>query len=208
MAATESLVQVTEGTGKKLHTNQRTIGANNVEDEYVLPGEFPYASYLVYPLTSTSTAGAANDHILTINAGASLKVRIRRIRIEQAANATTATLLALQIMRTTTAAPTGGTAVTPRPHDSADAAAGFTAMTLPTVKATEGVMLIRTVLLMRQAISATQSQPDDAWEWTQTPGTPPIIIPAGTANGICIKIEAAVAAGSLICSAECTETSF
>jgi hypothetical protein len=63
----ESIVQVTEGTGKKLHTNQRTIGANNVEDEYVIPGEYPLATYFVQAnAVSIATAAA---HVIQIMAG-------------------------------------------------------------------------------------------------------------------------------------------
>ena len=34
----EAFINVTEGSGKKAHTNQRTIGANDVQDEYVVTG--------------------------------------------------------------------------------------------------------------------------------------------------------------------------
>ena len=79
--ATESFVNVTEGSGKKLHTNQRTIGANAVEDEYVLPGEFPLPGY--FAVANAVAATTANDHLLQVMAGASLKVRIRRISVSQ-----------------------------------------------------------------------------------------------------------------------------
>ena len=77
----ESIVQVTEGSGKKLHTFNRTIGANSVEDEVVLLGENYLASYMIVAAASAATA---NSHVLQIMAGASLKVRVRRIEVQQA----------------------------------------------------------------------------------------------------------------------------
>lgn len=202
----ESIVQVTSAGTTKLHTWQRTIGANNVEDEFVIPGEYPLASYTVVPTGSVSVA-TANDHILQIMAGASLNVRIRRIRFEQSGNATTAAIGILEIWRLSSAG-TGGTAVTPAKLDTGDAASGATAMTLPTVKGTESVLVMRSALIYRQAVSATAAGVDDAWEWVQQPGQKPLIIPAGAANGIAIKSGSAIAAGTVIPYVEFVETSF
>lgn len=200
----ENIVQVTEGSGKKLHTWDTTIGANLVQDEFVLPGEYPYPTYSVSNSVSTATV----THPLEIMAGATNKVRIRRIRVEQSANATAAGTLTVSLIRLISAG-TGGTAFTPTKFDSAAAAAGATAMFTPTVNGAEsGNELIRTVLLLRQAISATQSQPDDAWEWVQSPNGQPIIIPAGITNGLAIKIAAVAAGASLAVYAEFVETSF
>lgn len=201
----EGIVQVTEGSGKKLHTWNRTIGANSVEDEFVLPGEFPYASYFVTP--SAASTATLNSHLLQIMAGGSLPVRIRRIVLTQFTNATTAAAMAFHIFRLTTAG-TGGTTVTPRPHDTTDAAAGCVGMTLPTVKGTEGVQLFDESMLMRQAILATASQNIERWTWEQHPGTKPIIIPAGTTNGIAIKNATAVAGATVQIRVELVETSF
>lgn len=199
-----SIVQVTEGTGKKLNTWNRTIGANSVEDEYTLPGEYPHPTYSVSTTIGTATA----THSLEIMAGASLKVRIRRIRVEQSANATTAGPVTISLIRLTTAG-TGGTAFTPTKFDTADVAAGATAMFGPTVNGTEsGNEIIRTVLLLRQAVSATQSQPDDAFEWVQSPNGQPIIIPAGATNGLAVKLASTPAGASLAIYAEFVETSF
>lgn len=202
----ESTVQVaTGGTGPKLHTWQRTIGANNVEDEYVIPGEYPNPSY-IFEFESISTA-VANTH-LQLMAGASLKLRIRRIRIQQESNATAAAVTRWTIVRLTTAG-TGGTAVTVRPHDSADAAAGASGMTVPTVKGTEGVTLLPLVLVFRQAILATASQSEaNGWEWTEHPNTPPLIVPAGATNGIAIRTGGAIAGATVTGFIEFTETSF
>jgi len=201
----ESSVNVTEGSGKRLHTYDRTISSVLIQDQFTLPAEYPYASYVVDSnFTSVATTSA---HVLQIMAGASLNVRLRRLRIEQVASATTVAALSFEIMRLTTAG-TGGTAITPAKFDTADAASGATAMTLPTAKGTESTTLFRTVLIMRQATAATATQPEEMFEWTQHPGTKPIIIPAGTANGIAVKIGTGVAAATVIVTAEFVETAF
>ena len=203
----ESLVQVTEGVGKKLHTDQKTIGANTVEDEYVLPGE-PFLPTYVAVAQNVSVA-TSSDHVLTLNAGASLKVRIRRITIEQATNATAAASIRLTIVRTTTATPTGGSAITPSPHETSDVASGATARSLPTAKGTETAILGSAYLTLRQAVSATGSVSDDSpYEWRHMPGSKPLIIPVGATNGIVIKVGTGVAGATVDATIEFVETSF
>lgn len=201
----ENFLNTNEGSGKKLHTWNYTIGANDVHDEFVLPGPNPYPTYIVSTVAST---GTANDHLLCLNAGGSLKVRVHRIYVEQTANATSASAISLQIMRTTTAAPTGGTALTPASFDTADAAAGATGRSLPTVKGTESTVLMDGRVLMRQTIASAGAQENDRWEWRQSRQGKPIIIPAGTANGLVIKSTAAVAAAGAVVIMEFTETAF
>ena len=201
----ESLVNVTEGSGKKLHTWARTVGANTVEDEFTIPGEYPLAGYSVGGTASLATSA---DHLFQIMAGTTNKVRIRFFRIEQSASATAAAIIALSVFRLSTAG-TGGTALTFRPMDTADAAAGATCMTLPTAKGTESVdMGLGTVLVLRQTVAASGAQTDDVWEWAQKPGMPPLIIPAGTANGIAVKVGTGVAGASARFYAEIVETTF
>lgn len=197
----ESLVQVTEGSGKKLHTNQRTIGANNVEDEIVVLGE-PYLASYTIGFTGVSIA-TANDHVLQIMAGASLKVRIRRICIWQIGLAGAAGMSTWIIHRLSTAG-TGGTAVGPRQHETTDAASGATAMTLPTAKGTEGVFLQRWAMAMAAAHPVTVPP----YQWGQLPNQKPITIEAGTTNGIAIKSVTAVAGATVAGYVEIDETSF
>jgi hypothetical protein len=140
-------------------------------------------------------------------AGASLNVRIRRIRIEQSTNATTAALGNFQIERLTTAG-TGGTAVTPAKFNTADVASGATAMTLPTAQGTESTVLFRPTLVFRQAIATTATQFDDMWEWIQQPNQGPIVIAAGTSNGIAIEIITGIAAATAQIHVEFIETSW
>ena len=201
----ESSVNVTEGSGKRLHTYDRTISSTLIQEQFTLPGEYAYATYVAYS-GAVSTASSAS-HVMQLMAGSSLNVRIRSIRIEQVANATSVTILGFDIYRLTTAG-TGGTAITARPYDTADAAAGATGMTLPTVKGTEGVLLFGTAIVMRQAAAATGTQPEETYEWRQSPNVKPLIIPAGTANGIAVKIASAVAAGTVLVTIEFVETAF
>jgi hypothetical protein len=203
----ESIVQVTEGSGKKLHTFQRTIGANAVEDEVILHGE-PYLASYIQNATAASTA-TANSHLLQLMAGASLNVYVRQIRCYQTALATTAAIARLQVLRLTTAG-TGGTAQSAaQALDTTDAAATATAMTLPTVKGTEAAVSLRGL-----TGSFIQTVP--------TGGTSTLIavfdferfrskalrIPAGTANGIAVKNLDAVAAATLQIEIDFTEANF
>jgi hypothetical protein len=202
----ESIVQVTEGSGKKLHTWQRTIGANSVEDEYVLLGENALASYtMTDDARSTATA---NSHLWQIMAGASLKVRVRRIEIFQSVMATTAALAELRLYRVTTAG-TGGGATGFIPLDPSDAASGATGMTLPTVKGTEGNLIAVAKPYMMQTIgaSAQLQSPSVVWDFDR-PRSKPLIIAAGTTNGIVIKNVTAIAGASLGVLVWIDETSF
>lgn len=198
----ESIVQVTEGTGKKLHTWSRTIGANTVEDEYVIPGEYPNPAYNI--VGGSVAFSTANSHILQVMASASLKVRVRRVRIYQTVAATALAFFSMELWRLTTAG-TGGTSITPRPFDTADAAAGCTAMTLPTVKGTESVQLDNMTFTVVGAATAGAGL---VWEWEQHPGTPPLIIPTGAANGLAWKNISSAAAGSMRVIVEAVESAF
>ena len=200
----QSSVNVTEGSGKRLNTWDRTISATLVQDQFMLPGEYPLATYCV-SASAISTA-TTDAHLMQIMAGSSLYVRIRRIRVEQLANAGAANVAAIEVRRVTTAG-SGGTSVTPAPYDSGDSAASATAQTLPSSKGTEGVVLHRTALAMRAGLGST-SIFDETWEWVQHPGMKPIIIPAGTANGIVIKNTTGIATSTVVINVEFVETAW
>lgn len=201
----ESSINVTEGSGKRLHTYDRTISSVLVQDQFTLPAEYPYASYVV-TARGVSIATAA-DHVLQIMAGSSNPVRIRRIRLEQDQNATTATATVFDILRLTTAG-SGGTSITPAKFDTADAAAGATAQTLPSSKGTESTVLISLNMALRQTVATAGAQYDDLYEWTQLPGQKPIIIPAGTSNGLAIKTISGRAGATMVVTVEFVETSY
>jgi hypothetical protein len=203
----ESFVNVTEGSGKKLHTFARTIGANAVEDEVVVLGEQYLATYLVAPAAFITTA-TANSHLLQIMAGASLRVRIRRIELHQVGLATTAALMDTRIYRLTSAG-TGGTTHGLGLLDPADAAAGASAMTLPTAKGTESSLfaLAAPYLMQTLAASAPLWNPVLAWDFDR-PRSKPLTIPAGVTNGIAIKNITAVAGASLFVNVWLDESNF
>lgn len=203
----ESIVQVTEGAGKKLHTWQRTIGANVVEDEVVLLGEQYLAAYRVR--ASNVSIATDNSHDLQIMAGASLRVYVRHIWVYQRVLATTATIFSLEVLRLTTAG-TGGTAITPAPHDPADAASGATAMTLPTVKGTEGTSFDVADAYALQTVTATPPQGRALLAEFDYSGlhAKSLVIAAGATNGIVVKHRGAVAAATVEIIAEIVEANF
>jgi hypothetical protein len=203
----ESFVNVTEGSGKKLHTFQRTIGANTVEDELVIPGEHYLATYVVTAGgISTATVG---DDAMQIMAGASTIVRIRRIRIEQDGLVTAAAISTWSVGRLTTAG-TGGTAITPQKLDSADGAAASTAA-FAVPNATHGT--IAATYHFRRSLFLVQTAPVGGLgqvysEWLAMPGGKPLIIAAGTTNGVAVRNQTARAGGSISIEIEYTESSF
>lgn len=203
----ESFVNVTEGAGKKLHTDQKTIGANTVEDEYVLHAEPFLSTYVISTSTAASTATAAS-HLLQIMAGASLNLYVRAIRVYQFGLATTAAIVTLQLFRLTTAG-TGGTAFTPAPISN-EAASGASSMTLPTAKGTEGTLVgirasqfIQTVPTGGNGTAPLLAE----WDFEKLRGKA-LRIPAGAANGLAIKNPTAVAGASVVIEVVLAEANF
>lgn len=198
----ESYVQVTEGIGKKLHSYQRTIGDNDVQDEVVLLGEPYLASYSAF--AGGVSVATSTSHLMAIAAGSSLNLYIRRIRVRQAGAADAATPLAFDVMRLTTAF-SGGTAVTPTPFDPNDAAAGATVQTLPSSKGTTGVTFMRRRVLMGASVNTT---PDNEVVWEQHPRSKPIIITAGTTHGIALVSQSTIASATIDIVVEFDEANF
>lgn len=204
----ESFVNVTEGSGKKLHTNSRTVGANTVEDEVVVHGEQYLATY--YVSSGSVSAATLDAHLLQIMAGASLNVYIRRIWIWQTVAITTAAMTAWQLRRLTTAG-TGGGTITPAPYELTDGASGATAMTLPTVKGSEGAFVLSGRALPIQTIPTSgQGQglllADINLDINLRSKT--IRIPAGTANGVALKWQSASTGLSVEVAALISEATF
>lgn len=197
----ESYVEVTQGTGTKTHSFQRVIGTNTVEDSVVLLGE-PYLATYAAQASGIST-GTAGSRLMTLTAGASLRLRVRRIEIHQLALAGAAARLDVVFQRHT-AAPTGGTAVSVFPLDTTDAAASATVATLQTGGTLSGTF-------WRPALSLYATAPIGAgasWVWEHQPNTKPLIVPAGTANGFVIVNVNAVATATVNMSIVWDETNF
>lgn len=204
----EGTIAIAPTGGTFLHTNSYLVGGTTVHDEVTIPGPYPYATYSVQV---TASAATGSDHLLCLNAGTTLKVRVHYIYIRQVVSATSAAAWTFNLLRTTTAAPTGGTAITPAPFDTSDAAAGAAGRSLPTVKGTESTVIAVPTLLARQAIATTGAQADPWWEWRSGLSGghgKPIIIPAGVANGLVVKTNTASAATTFHVYMEFTETAF
>ena len=202
----ESLVQVTEGAGKKLHTFSRVIGANTVEDEIVLLGHPYEAEYFIDP-GALAVLATANSHLIQIMAGASLNLYIHRIVGYLSALPAATTNMQFQVRRLSTAG-TGGTAGAIAQLDPGDAAAGATTQTLPTVKGTEGGFVADAMGIVPNALPTTMFQPivfDFDWRAAHLK---PLRITAGTANGVCVKNNTALATASLLVVASFSEANF
>lgn len=205
--AGESIVQVTEGTGKKLHTWQRTVGANSVEDEVVLIGE-PYLATYVAMTGSVSTATAAS-HLLQVMSGATLHTVIRRIQVYQVGLATTAAIARIALFRLTTAG-TGGTGLTVQSADQADTFGGAS-QSLPTVKGTEtstayhqaSMQFIQTVGTGGAGKNSLLCE----WDFTAQ-RVKGLRIATGVTNGLAVKMIDAVAAATVIVVCEFSEMNF
>lgn len=204
MATTPAFVQVTEGAGKRLAATTYTENGQTVFDQKFVAGEPYLASYtIVIPNVVLSTA---NSHMGEVMAGSSLNVRIRKVRLRSRSGAAAVTLVGLQCIRLSTAG-TGGTVVTPAKLNPADAAAGCTAMSLPTAKGTETTTVYDESFTCGTATILTTT-PEIQWPDEPDELTEPLIIPAGTSNGICIKNPAALATATVDLLIWVTETSF
>lgn len=201
----ESLVAVTQGSGKNLHTFNRTIGANSVEDEVMIEGEHYLSTYVCNG--GTTSIATANDHQLQLLAGASLNVMLRRVMVYQAVAATTAAICLFDLFSVTTAG-TGGTASTPFRLDNADAASGAAGMTLPTAKGTESRRFWRGAAMMMQTVPTAGGSLllfDLNFDQLRQKA---IIIPAGTTNGVVFKNLTAIAGASVYVNFYFSEANF
>jgi hypothetical protein len=197
---TASNIQITAGSGTRLATNSYTESGVTVHDEKFIPGEYPYPTYVA--TAGNISIATTNDHLMTINAGSTLNVRIRRIRVRQRTVGTASTLV-LQFLRTTTGAPSGGTAITPARYNTADSASGATAMTLPSTKGTESTVL------WTESLGVYATAPAIPFlEWTQLQNSGPIVIAAGTTNGLAIKVLSGIATNTVDIDVEFIETSW
>lgn len=182
----ESTIAVTEGTaGKYLHTYSRSIASTTREDQATFPAEYPLATYTV---AATMRANTASSHLLALQGDGTNYVRVRRITIRQANILSSASTLAIQVLRTSTAG-SGGTAVSGRAFDQGDTTpyAG-SVVTLPSSKGTEGDQL----LFFRLGLSASNPLTNSV-EWREDDKSKPLIVGNSTANGLCIKNVASAA---------------
>ena len=127
-----AVIAVSEGSGKNIATESRTISSVLVGAQYVLQEETAQLTYSVIA-RDISIGGSANDHILFIQADSSNYTRIKRILIQQSTLSGAVNTADIRLMRTSTAG-SGGTAVSGRPFDAGDTDPyKVTCQTLPTV---------------------------------------------------------------------------
>jgi len=188
---------------RKFHTNQRSNGADTVEQYIQLDGE-PYLSSYRINTTAAVALATANSHLLQVMAGASLRVGIRRITVYQAVNATATASNQWGIYRLITAG-TGGTSITPAALDPADAASGAAAMTLPTVKGTESTLIEYRHATLHTTVASIDLNPVAVFDFT-TLRTKALWIAAGTSNGMALKNISSDAAGTVRIVAELVES--
>lgn len=183
-----SSLQVTPGSGLRLSTNSYTEGAVTVHDQKVILGE-PYEATYVTSFDAVSVASAGQ--FVNLMAGASLPVYVRRIYLAQQGYTTTA-VWQIRIYRLTTAA-TGGAAPGVSPLDTTDAAAGATVMQLPTGSGTEAALLhLRSMVFAATSTTALANPGGQVLDLSfPNQGRKSLRIPAGTANGITIKVQTA-----------------
>ncbi|HEV8282347.1 MAG TPA: hypothetical protein VGQ02_10830 [Candidatus Limnocylindrales bacterium] len=197
----ETTVLIPDTGTKKAHFWDRSIGGNTVLDEFVIPGEYPYASYTATANgLSTATSGA---DLMQLMAGASLNLFVRRIEVQQQAAAGAVAPTVIQIVRLTSAG-TGGTVVTPRRAQLTDAASGATAMTLPTAQgATSDIYYNRPLWLGTAAIPIL-----DYWVWEARPNSKGLFIAAGVTNGIVLNLVTGVATSTVTVNIDFVEVNF
>jgi hypothetical protein len=188
-----------------LHTGQRTISAAANQEEYNLLADSQFATYSV-PAGGVA-ATTANSHLLEIMAGASLNVRIKYILVTQFGALAAVNALSLQLWRLTTAG-TGGTAITPTKWDNSDSPSGATAMTLPSAKGTEGTQVWQECIWLGTATIPTANNHFEFPGESRIGEYKPLIIPAGTANGIAIKNVGGIASSSVDITVVFTETTY
>jgi hypothetical protein len=203
--ATSYIPQTDADAAERLtRTVQRTDGADTVEEWLQAISEPFLPSYRV--ITAAVALSTANEHLIQIMAGSTLRVGIRRIQVLQAANATSTGVDAFSLYRLTSAG-TGGTSYTPAPLDPADSASGATAMTLPTAKGTEDTLIDTTLGLVHATVATVGLTPLFTFDFT-TDRTKALWIAAGTSNGIAIKNLVADAAATVRIRAELVESSW
>jgi hypothetical protein len=194
-----SSVRVTEGSGPYLHTWQRSISSVNREDQYVQLGEPALPTFTA--IASGISTATATSHLMQIMSGSSTYTRILAVELYQDAAAGSTTSSVISLVRLSTAGSTG-TTVTPRAMDGGDTA-NATALTLPSSKGTEGAFLYQRPYLLTATNPSTQ-----VWEWRASDRGKPIVISAGTSQGLCIRNVTGVATATITIVVTFTETAW
>ena len=182
----------------------RTIDGTARESQFVLPMEHVVPTYAMNGTAVTVATSAS--HLFALEADGTNYIRVRRIFVAQSDDVpAAASLLQLQVFRTTTASLTG-TALNPRPFDGADTNPfGGRAVSLPGTKGTEGNMLLQgRIYLPTSAVTANPT----TWEWVARPDQKPIIVGPAVTDGIVLKVVTGIASAAVDYTVEFSLTTF
>lgn len=126
----DSYIQVPpQSTGRKLHTRQRTVGADTVEEQYVIPQDLEVTSYRgrACSFRTPGRAGTAGQKLASLfnTTGSAVIVKLTQLRVDMYQTVIKAVTVAPPVIRVykVTAAPTNGTAMTKVSRDSAQSSA-------------------------------------------------------------------------------------
>lgn len=194
-------IAVTEGSGKNLWTDQRTVSSVAREAQYVLPAENAYPTFSA--VASNISIATSLDHIIFVQADGTNYTRLRKVEITATNDIPAAASVARLFLRRTTTAGSGGGAVTAAAYDTADSYAG-TIQTLPTAKGTDGSLLWDIWLPLPAALGdalATRT-------WVQHPNAKPIIFGTGTGAGITLEVVTGIASATVSVNLEFSVTPF
>ena len=152
----ESFTQVPpNSTGNKMRTRTRVVGADTVHEQAVFNGALP-----TYYALADAVAFAANKHMISLHnaAGTGKMIVLKKMFLINLALAGVTGVALRQDVKRFTAVHTGGTAVTPVPCDSSNAAlpAGVTCKTGATLT---DVTLLFPITFTNDETGATQAFP-------------------------------------------------
>jgi hypothetical protein len=128
----ESYAQLqADGPGRKVHTRQRTVGGNAVEEQIIIPLDSDrvlaarfYGDGGLMTVQASADASKAGRWFLFNPVASSILIALRRVEFASQHSSVLATPTTPRIaLRTFTATGTfSGTSITPAPHDTTDAA--------------------------------------------------------------------------------------
>ena len=180
-------LEVSSGSGTRLAHYEYTVGVDTVADQKVRVGLPFLPTYSLSVVTPISMA-TLDAHLLQMMAGANNRLTLVYLRVTQVAVASAAAVKGFGLYRLTTAG-SGGTAVSPRKLNPASGNAEATAMTLPTVKGTEGELVVADSGAAFAAVPSTGILPAIVkWDWRGALRSEAPEIAAGTSNGLALKL--------------------
>lgn len=186
---TLSSLGYTAGSGLNIKTFSRSESGTTREEQVFQLGEPSLPTYTATAQSVVTTTSAS--HMFFLQGDGTLYTRVNWFEVSQQTMATAA-VAEIRVLRTTTAG-TGGTSISCYPTDGGDTSpyAGV-AMTLPTVKGTEGVLLYQFRLPL---VASTPTL--STFRWERQNYEKPLIIAPATTNGFCWKLITGIATNTL-----------